>query len=511
MATRSTRRQFIQTATTGGTLLGIGGLSFLSRLPRVSADEARLDPKLVQFQPEIEPLVRLIEETPRNKVLEKIASQIHAGTSYREILGALLLAGVRNVQPRPSVGFKFHAVLVVNSAHLASLNSPESDRWLPIFWAIDNFKSSQADESKNSGWRMKPVEEDRVPSATHARQAFIEAMENWDQEAVDAAVAGLARHAGANEIFELFYRFGSRDYRSIGHKAIFVANSCRTLQSIGWRYAEPVLRSLAYALVNHTGEPNPAKSDLGPDHSWRVNQELAAEIPKNWLEGKLSESATNDLLATLRSGTNDDASAKAAELLAAGVSPQSVWDAVFVGAGELLMRQPGIIGLHSLTTANAIHYAFQASGNDKTRRFLLLQACSFLPMFQQSAKGRGKLQDRTVDDLSAVALQRGDATGAPAEIFADVSGNRMRAAGKIRAYLDSGGDPRELINTAQRLIFLKGRDSHDYKFSSAVLEDYYHVSPQWRDRFLATSVFNLKGSGDRDSGVVERTRAALDS
>ena len=60
------------------------------------------------------------------------------------MLAALLLAGVRNVQPRPSVGFKFHAVLVVNSAHLASLASPDEHRWLPIFWALDHFKSSQA-------------------------------------------------------------------------------------------------------------------------------------------------------------------------------------------------------------------------------------------------------------------------------------------------------------------------------------------------------------------------------
>jgi len=46
------------------------------------------------------------------------------GLSYRDLLAALLLAGIRNIQPRP-VGFKFHAVLVVNSAHLASLSSPD--------------------------------------------------------------------------------------------------------------------------------------------------------------------------------------------------------------------------------------------------------------------------------------------------------------------------------------------------------------------------------------------------
>jgi len=47
------------------------------------------------------------------------------------------------------------------------------------------------------------------------------------------------------------------------------------------------------------------------------------------------------------------------------------------------------------------------------------------------------------------------------------------------------------------------------KFSSAVLEDYDHVSPRWRDRFLAASVFDLRGSGDADNELVKCTRAAL--
>jgi hypothetical protein len=94
----------------------------------------------VQFQPEIEPLVRLLEDAPRERVLEVFADRVRGGTSYRQVLAALLLAGVRNIQPRP-VGFKFHAVLVVNSAHLASLNSPDQDRWLPILWALGPFTS----------------------------------------------------------------------------------------------------------------------------------------------------------------------------------------------------------------------------------------------------------------------------------------------------------------------------------------------------------------------------------
>jgi hypothetical protein len=56
---------------------------------------------------------------------------------------------------------------------------------------------------------------------------------------------------------------------------------------------------------------------------------------------------------------------------------------------------------------------------------------------------------------------------------------------------------------------LKGDNSHDYKFSSAVLEDYAHLSPQWRERYLAASVFQLRGSGAPDNGLVKRIRAAL--
>ena len=146
MSMRTDRRRFLQASAAGAAMAGLGDLGFLSRLRPVSADEAKLDPKVVRLQPEIEPLVRLLEDTPRERLLEEVAGRIKKGLSYQEVLAALLLAGVRNVQPRPSVGFKFHAVLVVNSAHLASLGSPDTDRWLPIFWALDHFKSSQAQD-----------------------------------------------------------------------------------------------------------------------------------------------------------------------------------------------------------------------------------------------------------------------------------------------------------------------------------------------------------------------------
>ena len=71
----------------------------------------------------------------------------------------------------------------------------------------------------------------------------------------------------------------------------------------------------------------------------------------------------------------------------------------------------------------------------------------------------------------------------------------MTAARKMLTYLHENPHPETLIGAARQLVFVKGTNSHDYKFSSAVLEDYYHVSPPWRDRYLAASSFNLCGSG----------------
>ena len=501
MTAPADRRSFLRTAS-----LGLGGLALLDQLPAVSADDSKIDPKLVRLDSGIEPLVRLLEETPRDKLIEEVATKVKAGLSYQDVLAALFLAGVRNIQPRPSVGFKFHAVLVVNSAHLASVAGPAKERWLPIFWALDQFKSGQAATVKESGWRMPPVVETDVPSPRKAKAAFVEAMTAWDEPKADAAAAALARSATPAEAFDLFARYGCRDFRDIGHKIIYVSNAFRTLEVIGWQYAAPVLRSLAYALLRREGKGAPSP-DTPADKVGFRNIELARKLPADWAAGKVDSAATTDLLAALRQGSDADLGEKAVAVLNKGVGPQSVWDAVFLGAGELLMRQPGIVGLHTLTTANALRYAYGAVGDEETRKLLMLQAISFLPMFRSAMTGRGKVAEAPIDKLEAADYAKPPTVDG---VFATLSTNKPEAARMALGYL--AGDParaKAITDAGRLLTFLKGTDSHDYKYSSAVLEDYAHVSPAARDRFLAASLFWLKGSAGPDAAVVGRIRTAL--
>ena len=500
------RRRFLSTASAGASLLTSGSL--IAGLGPLTNEQVTATRGIVQLRPEIEPLVRLIEETPRQRLLEEIGSRIRNGLSYREVLTALFLAGVRNVEPYPNVGFKFHAVLVVNSAHVASMSSPEADRWLPILWALDEFKSSQAKDVSEGNWTMSAVDEGSVPTAEKVRDAFHQSMQEWDVAQADVATAGVARSFDATAALEIFAEYAARDFRSIGHKVIYLANAWRALQTIGWEHSEPILRSLAYAMLNHNGESNPAISDLAPDRSWKTNQQLALKIREGWETGSIDGGATTELLTQLRKGSADEAAGCVVELLNRGVAPQSVYDALHLGAGELLMRQSGIVALHAMTTTNAMRFLFDTISSPQTRKQLLLQNASFLSQFRDAMAARDKIGEARIDQLAAA----GDTTAASSSvdaIFASVGQNSQQAAQGVMNFLSTGQDAGSLIHAARRLIFLKGTDSHDYKFSTAALEDFSKISPALRNQFLASSTYNLKGSGAADNKLVERIRAAL--
>ena len=501
----------MQASAAGGALLGLGDLGFLSRLRPVSADEATLDPKVVRLQPEIEPLVRLLEETPRERLLEEVAARMQKGPSYRDVLAALLLAGVRNVQPRPSVGLKFHAVLVVNSAHLASLGSPDTDRWLPIFWALDYFKSSQAQDVREGNWTMGPVDESAVPPARKAREAFIDGDGRLGRGGGRRGRRRPGPHGrgqrGLRAVLPL--RRPRLPRRSATRRSTWPIAGGRSSASAGSTPSRSCGRWPTPCCMHEGG--NPAQRDDPADRPWQRNQERAARIKEDWTAGKPDAAASADLLATLRTGSDDDACEQVVELLNRGVAPQSVWDALFDGAGELLLRQPGIVSLHAVTSTNALHFAYQASGDDQTRRLLLLQNAAFLTLFREAMGGRGKVGDARIDQLEPIATVGGRHRGPSRR-----SSPRRAATGRPpparRWPTCRPGTTREpLIDAARRLVFLKGNDAHDYKFSSAVLEDYYHASPAWRERYLASSLLLLPGSADRDNDLVRRTRAALNA
>ncbi|MGO9463117.1 MAG: hypothetical protein ACLQIB_31745 [Isosphaeraceae bacterium] len=496
------RRRFLQMASALGLGAELAPWASLKTITPLRANEARVSPEMVRFRPEIEPVVRLIEETPRERALEVAIGQLKSGLSYRNLLAGLFLAGIRNIKPRP-VGFKFHAVMVMNSAHLLGQSSAATERLLPLLWALDNFKASQAQDVKEGDWALQPVNESHFPKPHQAKAEFVRAMEAWDADAADGAIAALCRCSGAAETMEPLWRVAVRDQRNIGHKAIFAAQSWRTLQSIGWEHAEPVLRSLVFGMLDLQGDSQPRP--VGP---YEANLENVAKIRSDWQVGREDPAATQALLQVIRQATPEAASAEALKLLNQGIAPGSLWDAVVLSACELLMQNPGIIAVHATTATNALHYTFTASGDDLTRRLALLQAVGWQPMYRGRAKPASSLTIDTLKPGVDGSVSGGDE--AVAEIFTAINNDRKQASAKAMTYLARGGSADLIFAMARRMIFHKGRDSHDYKYGGAIWEEFlWSTDSKWRGQMVAASMFNLPGAKTPDSPLMTRARDAL--
>ncbi len=524
--TYPSRRRFLHISAGVGFL---GGLGSIGTLGRALAAQADVGPNLVRLSADIEPIVRVIENTPRGKIFEAAAGLLRSGVGYRQFMAALYLAGIRNVDSRSS-GSRFHCVYVINSAHLLALESPADERFLPLFWALDDFKGAQASRPRP----MAPLNA-RAPSGTDAIAALRAAVHGWDQDGAEVALAGMARTCGAAEAFEELWHLGARDFRPIGHKAIFVTNTWRTLQIIGWQHAEPAFRSLGQALANNgTQFENGLRFET---QCHRENDELvrahAAALPLDWADDALpgADVATAAaLLAPIRAGNATAACRDAVAMLtqskarasggggASGggrVAAGAIWDVVHLAAAEFMLRRGNIGDVHAVTSLNALHYGFRMARSTETRLFLLLQAVGWMahfaltgglagcPIFNPGTNilelGPPPSEDKTLHDASAAAES----------IVTTTAIDRIAAARSAFAYATHHADQPALFSAARRLVFTRSTDTHDYKYPAAAFEDIPIVSPAWRPHMLAASMLHIPPPTAPESQVIQRARRAV--
>ena len=459
-------------------------------------------------------LLSFLEETPRSQIIERVVARIRSGTSYEDLLAALTLATVRNVSPYPDVGFKYHAVMVLHAIHHTTMGMPPAERWLPMLWAVDYFKEEQADERHSSGWTMaaRPPVPTPAPSPDQARSALASALDNWDLEAADAAVVTYASVAEPDEVFELLWQYGARDFRGIGHKAITVQNAHRMLNLLGWEHRDPVLRSTVAALVNFYEDPNPSTTELREEAAWRQNTALRREIPGSWLQGRLDAAASADVLAALREGDTLETGRAVVDFLRDEISPDSIWHALHAAGAELLMTDPGVVPLHAQTVTNALQYAFRQSSDTATRQLMLMQGAAFIPRFR-GMSGRARRGVAALYEFEPLALEApAPGTEALDEVFSAGREGRSRAIGKTLTYLEAGGAVQPLVDRIRHFLVANGTNSHHYKFAEAAIEN-HALSPRspWRDRYLAAGFAYFNGPWNRTNATVRGARELLEA
>ena len=475
----------------------------------LSRADAQVTPGVMKFRPEIEPLVALIERTPRERCAQMAVEQLGSGVSYRQFLAALFLAGVRNINPRPP-GFALHCVFVVHSAHLMSLEAPADARLLPLFYVLDDFKASQERDARQpSGDYIMRNIRGPLPAPDTAGAELTAAMEAWDPERAERAVVTLSRHRTAGEVFRVLWRYGARDYRNIGHKAIYVANARRTLHAIGEQHAEPVLRSLALALLDF-GKTQQMNGYALDDQCYGGNlKRLKETFPRlggSWVAEPADAGTARAIVDVIRESTPEEACAEVAARLVKGkTSAATVWDAVHLAAAELRLRaqsSAALASIHAVTSANALHFAYQTAPDPQDRLLLLLQAIGWMGQFRTWAGARA-------DALRFMRIADMEPATGEGDIFAEIPSNPDAAAARVFRLARDPEARRAYLAGAMRHTLAKVNEVHYYKYLAALIEDVPLVSPDWQPHLLAATVYYVKGASDPEPAPMKRAREAL--
>lgn len=509
------RRQFLHAAA-GAVSLCLADGQLHNGLMALGAEPP---PEKIRFGPDLEPIVRLMEETPREDCVRVLVSELRRGLPYRKFLAASLFAGIRRARSNHEV-YKIHAM------HQVGMDVLAAERLLPLFWGLNVFKQHQEDFSATTmnQWRRP------LPSAEKAAAQFQDGIQNADQEQAESAIIALARGQGARPTMEQLWQHGCRNGGAGGHMAICLANCFRALETIGWEEAEPALRfvvqdwfALNYVKPDRFHQPNRARVD-----------ENLGYLPRDWAGHRAEKSATIELLVQIREGDGEKASLLAVQQLRRGIAAQAIWDAVHLATAELLVRHKDGWGLasrplHSNTSTNALHYAFRTATAPATRLLVLLQAVAWATDKTGGDRSGGGLRDLSITELPAIELPA-SSEDAITEIFAQLPARHYRWDKKEGAVLSYG--KRADADEACRKVFVLTRDrpdavplflqtarswlcrkasndSHEYKFLAAILEDAGWVSREWRPHLLAAAVHYFHGEQSPDNPVIQQTREAL--
>jgi hypothetical protein len=496
-----TRRDFLRGS---GVLASLGIVGALARSLHAEPPE---DAKraLARSGPlDVDAMARLIEDTPRERVFDVVASALRDGTPVAVFEGAILLAAVRCVDPGENQ-YHLHCIFALNAARVLGSAMPREDEALPLFWVLDFFKRGQDGDAWRRGAEVRL--RDVAPTTRERAAAALEAAaQDGDPERAAAAVVGLWRgRVSTSDVFEALWEHGARDLDTLGHRAIYVANLRRTLDLIGTDRAEPAFVSLT-AMLFDGARPEAAR------RSWEECVERAAAIlprlPASWDGAADETSQVRGLAACMLAGDVAAARGRAADALVdGGLRAQDAWDAVHVAAGCVVMDYPKIISTHAVSSTNALHYGFRSSRDPRTRLLLLLTAVGWTAEF--AARHRANLT--AVESLDLVGERPStDGKHAAAEILDSVSTNPPRAARLAFALAEHGGqDVADFVREASCLVVAKADDPHKYKFPVAAFEDFAQTSPRWRPHVFGAATSFLRGSREPDAGIILRAREAL--
>lgn len=372
------RREFLADVGRGALIATLGaGVAADLGLASARADES---PASLAFG-SLEPLVRLMQETPPDRLLPKLVAELARGVTLRDLTAAAALANARTFGGEDYVGF--HTMMALAPAFHMSRELPEESRALPILKVLYRNTARIQEHGGRKSEVLLPVAESPAPVATggESLRAAVRANDLAKAEQILAAATKVSPDEAFNELL-----IAVEDQTEV-HRVVLPYRTWDLLGLIGRDQAHTLLRQSVHYCV---------KAGASQNH------EAVALLPKLLDEHKLDgrESGTRrgddawleELSSTIFKSTPAQAASAAAAALSDGFSPDCIGEAMTLAANQLILRDMGrrpfeeiagkplgsvhgdSIGVHAGDSANAWRNMARVSNTRNTRACLILGA-----------------------------------------------------------------------------------------------------------------------------------------
>ncbi len=488
-----TRREFLAEVGRGMLVASIGyGMATELGLAPVFAADA---PEALDFGA-LEPLVRLMQETPPNELLRTLAGKLTSGTELSRLVAAGALANARTFGGEDYVGF--HTMMALApSLHMAR-ELPAGLQPLPVFKVLYRNTNRIQERGGRKEEVLHPVKLPTVAGPLPGAEGLREAVHRQDVAEAERAFAVLAQRSADDALNQLLQVV--QDNTEV-HRVVLPYRAWDLLGLIGKEQAHTLLRQSVRYCVKAESQNRSATRD-----------EPRTLLPKLLEQHKLLDRTpgtrvaedqwVDELCQTFFKSTPQQAAEASAAALAEGFAPAAIGEAISLAANQLVLRDLGrtpreespgkppgsvhgdSIGVHASDSACAWRNLARVSNARNTFACLILGA--YQVALDRTARG-GDFQNWSPLPLKS-HLDRINSTEPDALLRQADEAIRQNlqahAAALVQRYGDLGHPPRPVFDLLLRYAVSEDGALHAEKYYQTVTEEFAAARPAFRWRQL---------------------------
>ena len=436
----------------------------------------------------LEPLVRLMQETSHERLLPAVVEKMQAGTPLKTLVAAAALANARCFGGQDYVGF--HSFMALSPAWQMSRELPQDEQALPVLKVL--YRNTH--RMQETGGREHEVLHE-LEAASEASTAggpqLQEATRSADYEAAERCFAGMVNGPLGEAYNHL--QFSVQDEVDV-HRVVLAWRAWVALDLTGPDHAHTLLRQSVRYCTRH--ERQQLDKDAAA-HRARVgaSDHIRQVLPRLLDEHRLlsrplgtrraDDAWIEQLSQTIVAARREQAAEAVAAALAEGFSPEDVGEALSLAANTLLLRDSSerthgdSKGVHASDSANAWRNIARVSNHRNAVASLIAGG------YHMGGQG-GKLHDRpwpwsehfeklSGDDPAALLKQAETAIR---------SNDQALASAAIQRYGDLGHDPRPAFKLLLKYAISEDGRLHAEKYYRTVCEEFAASRPAFRWRQL---------------------------